>query len=244
MSGVSSIKVREHIQRQHGKYITARDIQNLRQTMKCRGLTDEDDLWNEVEQLQREYGSNVIAVPDDSGELYLLYWQSQFMKQMYHTYPSMIFMDGTYKINNRNMPLYSLLIVDGKGKGQVVAYAVVRDETVQSLSKLLDIFKQNNDTAVESLQLVLVDKDYSEITAIDNIFNNAHIILCKMHVLDAFRRSFKGHDLTTERRDALRDVLHTMVHTHTLSLRTVRQRTRLLASVTRMHGTLSSTGIP
>ena len=185
--------------------------------MRCRGLTDEDDLWNEVEELQREYGSSVIAVPDDNGELYLLYWQSPFMKQMYRTYPSLIFMDGTYKINNRNMPLYSLLVVDGDGKGQVVAYAVVRDETVRSLSTMLDIFKQNNATAVESLQLVLVDKDYSEITAIDNIFNNAHIILCKLHVLDAFRRSFKGHALNTEKHDSLRDLLHTMVHTHTES---------------------------
>ena len=34
-------------------------------------------------------------------------------------------MDGTYKINNRNMPLYSLLAIDGEGKGQVVTYAIV-----------------------------------------------------------------------------------------------------------------------
>jgi len=202
-TGVSSLKVREHIERHHGKYVTARDIQNLRETMKDHGLSDADDLWNEVEHCQTEYGSSVVAVPDANGELSVLFWQSPFMKQIYNSYPSMLFMDGTYKINNRNMPLYSVLVVDGEGKGQVVAYAIVRDETVGTLSTVLQVFKDHNLSADDCVKVVMVDKDYAEINAIHTVFPNACIMLCKMHVLDAFRRSFKGHTLSSDERDVL-----------------------------------------
>ena len=109
--------------------MTARDIQNMRQALRNNGLSDEDDLWQEVDRCKTDYGASVLAVPDDNGELFVLFWQSSFMKTMYEAYPTLLFMDGTYKINNRGMPLYSMLVVDGDGKGQVVAYAVVREET-------------------------------------------------------------------------------------------------------------------
>jgi len=200
---------------QHGKYVTARDIQNLRQTLQSHGITEEDDLWNEVQHCATEFGSSIVAVADDNGELMLLFWQSEFMKKVYNSYPSMLFMDGTYKINNRNMPLYCLMIVDGEGKGHVVGYAVVREETAPVLARVLQIFKDNNPQSADSLSVVVVDKDYAEISAIDVVFDNAHIVLCKMHVLDAFRRAFKGHNLTAVTRDALRDILQAMVHSKT-----------------------------
>ena len=209
------MKIRQEIEEQHGQYVTARDIQNLRQTLQNRGVTDEDDLWNEVQHCATEFGSSIVAVADDNGELMILFWQSEFMKKMYSSYPSMLFMDGTYKINNRNMPLYSLMIVDGEGKGQVVGYAVVREETAPVLARFLKIFTDNNPLSADSLSVVVVDKDYAEISAIDAVFENAHVVLCKMHVLDAFRRAFKGHNLTAVTRDELRDTLQTMVHSKT-----------------------------
>ena len=80
------------------------------------------------------------------------------------------------------------------------------------MTTVLQLFKDNNEKAEQSLQLVIVDKDYAEINSIRAVFGNAKVLLCKMHVLDAFRRSFKGHALTSDMRDALRDSLQSMVH--------------------------------
>jgi len=79
-------------------------------------------------------------------------------------------MDGTYKLNNRNMPLYSLHVVDGEGKGQAVAYTIVRDETEQSLATVLTAFKDNNPESKEALCIVVVDKDCAEINSINTEF--------------------------------------------------------------------------
>jgi len=160
------MKLRQHIQEQHGKYIMARDIQNLRQTLQSRGITEQDDLWNEVEQCATEVGSSTVAVADDNDELMLMFWQSEFMKKVYNSYPSMLVMDGTCKINNQNMPLYCLMIADGEGKGQVVGYAVVREETASLLARVLQIFQDNNPQSADSLSVIVVDKDYTEITAL------------------------------------------------------------------------------
>jgi len=94
------------------------------------------------------------------------------------------------------------MVVDGEGKGQVVGYAVVREETAPVLARVLQIFKDNNPQS-------------AEIAAIDVVFDNAHVVLCKIHVLDAFRWAFKGHNLTAVARDVLRDILQTMVHSKT-----------------------------
>jgi len=52
------------------------------------------------------------------------------------------------------------------------------------------------------LRVVLADKNYAEIKAVESV----KVILRKMHVLNAFRRTFKGH----EKRDELRDLLQTI----------------------------------
>ena len=142
-------------------------------------MTDEDNLLAQVSHshCQTEHGSTVKVVPDDNGELFVLFWQSPFMKFVYNCYPTLLCMDSTYKINNRNMPLYSLLAIDGEGKGQVVTYAIVRDESEKALTTVLQLFKDNNEKAEQSLQLVIVDKDYAEINSIRAVFGNAKVLL-------------------------------------------------------------------
>ena len=83
------------------------------------------------------------------------------------------------------------------------------------LSQVLQIFRDSNPQSHEKLQVVVVDKSYAEITSTESVFCDAKVLLCKMHVLDAFRRSFKGQALSVDGRDALCDCMQSMVHSST-----------------------------
>lgn len=60
-------------------------------------------------------GSVVTAFTDDDNTLKAIYFQASEMKSAFKSYPEMLLVDATYKLNDLNMPLYVLIIVNGNG---------------------------------------------------------------------------------------------------------------------------------
>ena len=56
-------------------------------------------------------GSVVIAFTDDDNTLKAIYFQASEMKSAFESYPEMLIVDATYKLNDLNMPLYVLIIM-------------------------------------------------------------------------------------------------------------------------------------
>lgn len=93
--------------------------------------------------------------------LQAIYFQTADMKNMFHTYPEVLFIDATYKLNDLHMPLYVLLAIDGNGESEIVCLWVVQSEDKVTITNLLAEFKRCNENAT-LVQCVMTDKDMTE----------------------------------------------------------------------------------
>ena len=61
---------------------------------------------------------------DDSKNVHLFFYQTQQMKNLYKQYGQVLFVDGTYKLNQNKYPVYLFVVQDRHRNSQVVAAAV------------------------------------------------------------------------------------------------------------------------
>ena len=66
------------------------------------------------------------------------------MIAVFQSYPELLFIDATYKLNDLYMPLYVLLCIDGNGESEIVCLWLVQHEDKVTLTKLLLEFKKHN----------------------------------------------------------------------------------------------------
>ena len=57
-----------------------------------------------------------------------IYFQTAEMKSMFMSYPEVLFVDATYKLNDLQMPLYVLMAIDGNGESEIVCLWIVQSE--------------------------------------------------------------------------------------------------------------------
>ena len=86
--------------------------------------------------------------------------------------------------------------------GQIVAYAVVSNETRDTVTKLLEVFVSDNIAVKEKIETVMIDKDFAEMKAIEALLPGANILICKFHVLRAIQRAMNDFS-STERGSVL-----------------------------------------
>ncbi|KAL5021616.1 hypothetical protein ScPMuIL_000771 [Solemya velum] len=55
------------------------------------------------------------------------------------------------------------MCVNGNGNGRIVAYALVADESLDTVKKVLSFFRESSVAASESLRTIVIDKDFDEI---------------------------------------------------------------------------------
>ena len=87
--------------------------------MKSRGgLTDSEELYELYEVEKDMEGKGKIEVLfDDDGVIQMISFATKEMLCLYGQFPELILMDGTYKVNKYNYPLYIILIQDNLGRG-------------------------------------------------------------------------------------------------------------------------------
>ena len=160
------------------------------------------------------HGTDFVLSLDKDNMLDMIYMQMSLMKENLAKYPEVLVMDTTYKINNKNMHGTTLMSVDGNGNGQVVAHALISNESKAMITKFLSIFVENNPLEVAKTELVLEDKDFTEIGAIEETMPNVSIHLCMWHVLCAMRHRVNQEKLDAECQEKIREVLQQIAYAH------------------------------
>ena len=77
--------------------------------------------------------------------------------------------------------------VDANGNGQVLGHALIMNETKETLSQVLQIFKEENNECI-GLKTVVLDKDFAEISSVSSLLPEANIIICQFHVQQIWQR--------------------------------------------------------
>ena len=94
-----------------------------------------------------------------------------------------------FTTNNVHFPLYLLMVRDGHGYGQVVAFAFVKHETEPYVRRIFEAFQQANPEASAKTRVVLTDKDFVEWQVFAAVLPDMSLQLCIFHVLCQFVHS-------------------------------------------------------
>lgn len=124
---------------------------------------------------------------DSENTLTGIMFQDGIMKSVFSSYPELLLVDATYKLNDLRMPVYLLMSIDGNGHGEIVLVFLTQLETEEALSKMVQAFKKHNPKWKET-KVIMSDKDFNERAVFHREFPDAVLHLCLFHTLRSFRR--------------------------------------------------------
>ena len=207
--------VKEMIENKFGKFVTLKDVHNLKTRMKSKsrdGRRDEQLLLEELENiLSKDTLSCGGVVINEEDTLEVLFYQSGHMKQLFQKFPEILLVDATYNVNGVGMPLYCVMIEDGFGHGRVVQYAATTEEDVEHIRKIFQTFKDDNPSWT-SVRVIVVDKDFTEWKVLKEEFPDATILFCQWHVMKAMFKKMVECDIEKSERDEVRELLRQLVY--------------------------------
>lgn len=181
--------------------IYLKDLHNLKSSLK--ESLHQNDLVQLMNEMLKIDNATVRVFYDQNDELDCIFFQDKRMKMYFERFPELVMFDGTYKLNDRRMPLVIMLIVDGNGESQIVNLCVVRSENQTTFIQLFDEFKKENGNH-EKIEVIMSDKAFANRNAFRSAFPKAKHQLCVFHVLQIMNR-----EITTQKRNlkpAVREV--------------------------------------
>ena len=218
---VDTKNIRQYVSSKFGKTVINKDINNVKQkltTEKVNGRTQGKILEDVLDELtEKDSNATTYIEVDENQDLDLLFIQTSEMKEMFEKSPNMIFMDNTYNVNMEGYSLNVILVDDENGNGKPVAYTYMRRETKENLTRIMEIFAEYND--ISKINVVMIDKDLTEISVLKEKLPNAHIQLCSFHVIKYFKTKVSKIDNIkgNEKRDLLqllRSILYSDTEEH------------------------------
>ncbi|KAK3931288.1 hypothetical protein KUF71_025548 [Frankliniella fusca] len=173
------------------------------------GMTEKERLVDTLANLlDNDPDASVYNARDESDDLKFLFLQTSAMRRNVQMYGMVLLMDHSYKVNRNRMPVCVLMVMDGDGNGRSAGYAFVADEQQFTVSEVLTAFRESiTEDVASKLTTIIIDKDPSEIAAIENVFPEVHIQLCSFHVSKTLKeKSVKKSDRVKETLDNLKYV--------------------------------------
>ena len=124
---------------------------------------------------------------DEQGIFTGLFFQDAEMKYNFESYPEVLMVDATYKLNELRMPLYLMMVIDGNGQSEIVAMFLTLVETKQAITNMIHAFKEAN-PAWQRIWVLITDKDLTKHSVFSKEFSVSILWLCLFHVLGPFCR--------------------------------------------------------
>jgi hypothetical protein len=215
--------VKQRIAEETGKKLTTQDLANVMRKCKSSGF-EENDVEATLRVLKEAHeldsGSTLkITHQKDDGTGYevlkSIFWQSTAMKESFAKYGSVLFVDGTYSLNNKGYTLITFLVMDNHSKSRIIAWSLVSNEDKETLEEVLVAFKDSNADNIDIFKYIVLDKDLSEINALHNVFPNIEFIICHWHAIKAVERYVSQMKLNADEqflKQILKNLFHRMVY--------------------------------
>lgn len=135
------------------------------------------------------------------------------MVQIFERYPELMLYDGSYKMNNMDMPLFTQLCVDGNGESEICSIYITRSESYLSIGTMVDIFQSLN-PAWKETKIILGDKDFADRVIYAEKYPGAVLQICLWHTLVAMNREVttSKRDITAVQRKHVLEILQRIVY--------------------------------
>jgi len=210
--------LKDHIQKKYGKFLTLRDVYNIRVKGKEMEKNGQHDAQNVIDILSSALGEDQYAnggvTVNEENQLEVLYYQSGHMLNLFQKFPEILLIDGTYNVNKVGMPLYCFMVEDGFGHGQPVYYAALAEEDGPHLQSMIQTFKECN-PAWNNTKVIVIDKDFSEWKSLSLAFPDADILFCQFHVIKYLFKKVVDCEVPKDQREEVREFIRHLVHAKT-----------------------------
>lgn len=113
--------------------------------------------------------------------------QTATMRRNYELYKDTMFMDATYSTNPYRMPLVVFSGVNNEGKNCILGYAIVKRETMETYTWLLQHLVNFNDGVAP--KVLLTDFDPSMAGAIERAMPQTLHLLCQWHMMQNLKKN-------------------------------------------------------
>lgn len=191
-----------------GQTVILKDLHNLSRRVS---IKETDQVETVINMLKMQEGGDVFVYSEESSvreckEVVAIAYQDKNMKDMFSSFPEVLFIDATYRLNNLDMPLFLLVSEDANGESEIVGIWLTKNEQKQTLQRLVQAFKERNPKWTET-RVIITDKDASE----RGVFSqemNVDLQLCLYHVLKVFKREMNGE----MEKEVVLKCLHDMIH--------------------------------
>lgn len=176
----------------------------------------ENELQKLLDSMLKVPNAAVRVLRNEDNDLLCIFFQDERMRTLFDKYPDVLLYDATYKMNNRNMPLFIQSVVDGNGETEIVSIAICRSESKVIVEFILSCFKELN-TNWKNVKCVIGDKDFADREVYKEKFNNVALQICLFHVLRTFNREITTakRKITTEQRTKVLKILMRLCYART-----------------------------
>ena len=128
--------IKAHLEATTGKVIIMKDVHNLGAKTVANSV-DESELQQIKKALELEFPDCVLSVKYSAdNEVQGIFIQDSKMRADYDKFPEVLLADGTYKVNDINMPLYSFVVIDGNMDTQTVCFFTLVNQIFFNFEKL------------------------------------------------------------------------------------------------------------
>ncbi|RAW38326.1 hypothetical protein PC110_g5437 [Phytophthora cactorum] len=79
------------------------------------------------------------------------------------------------------------MVTDKFGSGAFAQHSLIDGETRANMRNAISAFQRNNE-AWSVINVIAIDKDFTELSTLEDEFPEASLILCQFHVIDYLKR--------------------------------------------------------
>lgn len=106
--------------------VSLKTLHNLKTKMNKNVRNDPDEFSSLLTAMRQVPGAKIDVAYDEDNELIGVYYQDARMAALFESYPEIVVFDATYKLNDRRMPLFLMMIIDGAGETEVACVWIIR----------------------------------------------------------------------------------------------------------------------
>ncbi|XP_077297381.1 uncharacterized protein LOC143919071 [Arctopsyche grandis] len=179
--------IAEILEKKNDSRVTRKDVQNIRNKIfpEC---SEENRivLLDFLNKLEEDGGRSKVTFCQD-GKVQTIFLTSDVMISNFRkSSPSVIQIDISFGFNAENYKMMGFCYYSPiTGKTEFASIAFI---SIESLINLKECIKEFQTICTNIPKIFMIDKDFTEISAIKNVFPTSHILLCKFHIIKYIKK--------------------------------------------------------
>lgn len=138
----NTAKIQYQMMNLRGAPVFRKQIYNIQTTINKQKSSGEGDLNDLLTMMQKVEGATIKIATDEENSLIGVYYQDARM--IFEKIPELRIYYATYRFNDRRMPLFVMLVVDGAGESEVSSLWLIKSESKICVETMLEFLKECN----------------------------------------------------------------------------------------------------